>query len=89
MRFPVVVFGGLLVGSLLAWFNVVTGTLATILGNPPYNFSANMIGVFFIAASIGVTFGCYFSGPMADWLLVRMARKTAACASLSIVCRSQ
>jgi MFS family permease len=75
MRFPVIVFGGLLVGSVLAWFNVVTGTIATILGNPPYNFSTDMVGVSFVAAAIGVTVGCYFSGPLSDWLIIYMARR--------------
>lgn len=49
LRFPVVVFAGILVGSVLSWFNVVNATAALILAGPPYNFSTEMIGVMFIA----------------------------------------
>jgi MFS family permease len=75
VQFPVVLYSGLLVGSILSWFNVVNGTMATILGNLPYNFSANMIGVTYLAPIIGVTFGSYFSGWMSDILADRLARR--------------
>jgi MFS family permease len=74
-RFPVMVYSGLLVGSILAWFNVVNGTIPTILGGPPYNFSADMLGVIYISPVIGVSFGCYFSGWMSDQLADRLARR--------------
>jgi hypothetical protein len=74
-RFPVMIYSGLLVGSVLSWFNVVNGTIATVLGAAPYNFSADMLGVIYISPVIGVSFGCYFSGWMNDTLAVRMARR--------------
>ncbi|KAL6234258.1 hypothetical protein BDW75DRAFT_241266 [Aspergillus navahoensis] len=34
-NFPAMFFSGLLVGGILAWYNVVIGSLALILGNAP------------------------------------------------------
>lgn len=73
--FPGMVFGGFLVGGILGWYNVVGGSLALILGSPPYNFSANSIGLTYLAAVVGVTIGCFLSGWTADYLTVRLARR--------------
>ncbi|KAL6246597.1 hypothetical protein RBB50_006835 [Rhinocladiella similis] len=75
LRFPVVVFAGILVGSVLSWFNVVNATAALILAGPPYNFSTEMIGVMFIAPFIGCTIGCIFAGVCADRFAVWMSRR--------------
>jgi energy-converting hydrogenase Eha subunit B len=55
LQFPVVAFAGVLVGSVLSWFNVVVATIALVLGSPPYNFSTEMIGVMFIAPVSALT----------------------------------
>ncbi|KAL7930741.1 major facilitator superfamily domain-containing protein [Trichoderma chlorosporum] len=73
--FPGMSFGGLLVGGILAWYNVVGGSLALILGNAPYNFSANTIGLTYLSCVVGVTIGCFLSGWMADTLALRLARR--------------
>ncbi|CAI6083351.1 hypothetical protein V2G26_018862 [Clonostachys chloroleuca] len=73
--FPGMGFGGLLVGGILAWYNVVGGSLALILGNPPYNFSANNIGLTYLASVVGVTIGCFLSGWASDSLALRIARR--------------
>lgn len=75
LRFPAIIYSGLLVALSLSWFNVVNGTLPTVLGSPPYNFQANIIGVFYIAGVIGVSFGTYFSGQLSDRVAVYMARR--------------
>ena len=75
VRFPPVLFGGILVGSVLAWFNVVNATIALVLEAPPYNFSADMVGVMFIAPFIGCTLGCIFAGVSADTFAVWMSRR--------------
>lgn len=75
VQFPAIVFAGLLLGSILSWFNVVNGTLAAILGAEPYNFSAHMLGVTYIACVVGVTIGCYFAGMMSDQMAIFMARR--------------
>merc|ERR1711939_563102 len=74
LQFPVVVFSGVLVGSVLSWFNVVNGTAALGLAAPPYNFSTEMIGVMFIAPFIGCTVGCAFAGVSANRFAVWMSR---------------
>ena len=75
LRFPTVLFAGLLVGGILSWYNVVGGSLALILGNPPYNFSSNVIGLFYLASVIGVSIGCLITAWASDALSVWMARR--------------
>jgi MFS family permease len=77
VRFPVVLFGGILVGSVLSWFNVVNATVALVLSAEPYNFSTNAIGVMFLAPFIGCTVGCIFAGVSANRFAVWMARRKA------------
>lgn len=75
MRYPAMLFGGILVGSILSWFNVVNATIASVLGNPPYNFTANAIGLTYLAAVIGATVGCFLSGWFSDIVSERLARR--------------
>ncbi|KAK0384267.1 hypothetical protein NLU13_8355 [Sarocladium strictum] len=75
LMFPGMFFGGLLVGGILATYNVVGGSLALILGNPPYNFSASSVGLTYLACVVGVTVGCFVSGWMADILAIMLARR--------------
>lgn len=74
-QFPAVIYSGLMVGLSLSWFNVVNGILPTVLGSEPYNFDPNMIGIFYIAAVIGVSVGSYFSGQLSDTVAIYMARR--------------
>ncbi|KAJ5555837.1 hypothetical protein N7535_008268 [Penicillium sp. DV-2018c] len=75
MLFPTVIFSGLLVGSMLAWYNVVGGSMAGILGNAPYNFSTQHIGLTYFGSVIGVSLGCYFSGWLSDIVAIKLARR--------------
>ncbi|RVX73564.1 hypothetical protein B0A52_02452 [Exophiala mesophila] len=75
VRYPIIAFSGILVGSVLSWFNVVNATTALVLASPPYNFPTNMIGVMFIAPFIGCTIGCVFAGVSADRFAVWMSRR--------------
>lgn len=75
LKFPGMVFGGFLVGGILSWYNVVGGSLALILGNAPYNFTANEIGLTYLACVIGVTLGCFFTGWLSDTLALYLARR--------------
>lgn len=74
LRFPSIVFAGFTVGAVLSWFNIVNATISSVLSAPPYNFGANMIGVFFVCPAIGISFGSFFSGKIVDNFTVRMAR---------------
>lgn len=75
IRYPSVLFAGFTVGAVLSWFNVVNATIASVLAAPPYSFSSDMVGVFFVSPAIGITIGSYFSGKVVDNLTVKMARK--------------
>ncbi|ETI21502.1 hypothetical protein G647_07849 [Cladophialophora carrionii CBS 160.54] len=75
LRYPVVTFSGVLVGSVLSWFNVVNATIALVLAAPPYNFSTNGIGLIFLAPFIGCTIGCIFAGASANRFAVWMSKR--------------
>ncbi|PSS20705.1 hypothetical protein M430DRAFT_100550 [Amorphotheca resinae ATCC 22711] len=75
IRFPVIAVSGILIGSVLSWFNVVNATTALVLAAPPYNFSTEMIGVMFIAPFLGCTVGCIFAGVAANRFAVWMSRR--------------
>ncbi|KAJ5100124.1 hypothetical protein N7532_007125 [Penicillium argentinense] len=73
--FPALFYSGLLVGGILAWYNCIGGSLALVLGNEPYNFSTNSIGLVSLASFTGVTIGCCFSGWLSDIIAIRLARR--------------
>ncbi|KAK7432214.1 hypothetical protein QQZ08_001159 [Neonectria magnoliae] len=75
LRYPGMVFAGILVGGILSWYNVVGGSLALILSNEPYNFSANTIGLTYLASVVGVTIGCVVSGWLSDIMTIKLARR--------------
>ncbi|KAJ4314470.1 hypothetical protein N0V84_008871 [Fusarium piperis] len=75
LRYPTIVFGGFLVGGILSWYNVVGGSLALILGNEPYNFGTNMIGLFYLAAVVSVSIGCVLCSMTSDRMAMWFARR--------------
>ncbi|KAF4995466.1 hypothetical protein FDECE_12789 [Fusarium decemcellulare] len=75
LRYPTIVFSGFLVGGILSWYNVVGGSLALILGNEPYNFGTNTIGLFYLAAVVGVSIGCVLCSTTSDRTAVWFARR--------------
>ncbi|EED20900.1 conserved hypothetical protein [Talaromyces stipitatus ATCC 10500] len=75
LLFPTHIFSGLLVGCILAWYNVLGGSLAEVLGGAPYNFTTDQIGLTYFASVIGVSVGCYCSGWLSDILAIRLARR--------------
>ncbi|KAI7464107.1 MFS general substrate transporter [Hortaea werneckii] len=75
LSFPAVFVSGLLVGGILSWYNVLGGSLALVLGNPPYNFSADSVGLTYLASLVGVSIGCLISGWPSDKLVVFLARR--------------
>ncbi|KAL2860305.1 major facilitator superfamily domain-containing protein [Aspergillus pseudodeflectus] len=73
--FPAMFFSGLLVGGTLAWYNAMSGSMALILGEAPYNFSTNTIGLTYLACFVGVTIGCCISGWMSDVVAIQLASR--------------
>ena len=75
LRYPSIVFSGILIGSVLAWYNVLIGVIAEVFGGTPYNFSADMTGLTYIACTLGATAGCLVSGWLNDRVATFMARR--------------
>lgn len=75
LGWPVIFYAGFSYGSYLIWFNVLNATASIILGSPPYNFSASMVGLSYLACCIGVIVGSAISGRASDWLTIKLARR--------------
>lgn len=72
---PSVVYAGFSYGSNLIWFNVLNGTASLILGAPPYNFKASMVGLSYLSPLIGVAVGSIYSGYFGDRVALYLARR--------------
>lgn len=75
LSWPVIFYAGFSYGSYLIWFNVLNATASIILGGPPYNFKASMVGVSYVSCFIGVIIGALVSGRLSDWLTIKLARR--------------
>ncbi|GMK54262.1 hypothetical protein CspeluHIS016_0108480 [Cutaneotrichosporon spelunceum] len=73
-RYPVVLWSGLLYGSSLVWYNVLNATASMIL-TEKYNFSASMVGLFYLGPTVGACLSSAHSGWAADKWLMRYTRK--------------
>ncbi|KAF2024533.1 MFS general substrate transporter [Setomelanomma holmii] len=75
LSWPVIAYCGFSYGSYLILFNILNATASIILGGAPYNFSASMVGVSYVACVIGVIVGSLTSGRLSDWLTIKLARR--------------
>lgn len=75
LGWPVIFYAGFSYGSYLIWFNVLNATASIILGGPPYNFKASMVGLSYVSCCIGVVVGSIVSGRLSDWLTIKLARR--------------
>lgn len=74
-RFPAAAWTALVYASSLAWFSVILTTMSTYFTMPPYNFDAAQIGLLNLPPFIGSAIGLVFSGPMNDWLILKLAKR--------------
>lgn len=72
---PGVLFCSLVYAILLAYSTVMTTVYSTYMLDPPYNFSADQIGLMSLAPFIGSTIGSIVCGPLSDWIVVKLARR--------------
>ncbi|KUL91749.1 hypothetical protein ZTR_01398 [Talaromyces verruculosus] len=73
--FPNIMWAGFMYGFALAWYNVYNATTSSILSAAPYDFSAAIVGLSYVAPLIGATVAGIVSGPVADWLTLRLASR--------------
>ncbi|RYP06119.1 hypothetical protein DL764_003341 [Monosporascus ibericus] len=66
---------GLLYGTNLAWYNVLSATISPFLGAPPYNFSPKMIGVAYLSPFLFGAIGAVWSGRISDLIMIRLVRR--------------
>ncbi|KAF3405520.1 hypothetical protein DPV78_003130 [Talaromyces pinophilus] len=73
--FPNIMWAGFMYGFALAWYNVYNATTSSILSAAPYDFSAAIVGLSYVAPLIGAIVAGIVSGPVADWLTLRLASR--------------
>jgi MFS family permease len=73
-RFPTVAWSGFLYGINLAWYNVLNGTASPVLSGARYNWSAALVGCIYTGPIIGAALASLWSGYVADWIALRLAR---------------
>ncbi|CDK29494.1 unnamed protein product [Kuraishia capsulata CBS 1993] len=74
-RFPGVCWAGFYYGLSVVWNNILNGTSSTVLSAAPYNFSASMVGLTYIAPIVGNVIFTYCSGNLGDRLRLYIARR--------------
>lgn len=62
MRYPAVLWCALVYGVQICWLSLVSTSQAEFFESPPYNFSADAVGLINFAALIGGLFGMRFTG---------------------------
>ncbi|KAL1864991.1 hypothetical protein VTK73DRAFT_5541 [Phialemonium thermophilum] len=75
VSFPNITWAGLLYGTNLSWYNVMNGTMSTILGGAPYHFKPDMVGVAYLSPFIAGAIASLWSGRFTDALALRLARR--------------
>ncbi len=73
--YPCVLWAFLIYGTTLTWivvFSVVNGVIFTA---PPYNFSVGQAGLTSLSPFLLCILGEVISGPLNDWICVKMARR--------------
>ncbi|KAL7420325.1 hypothetical protein Q5752_005294 [Cryptotrichosporon argae] len=75
LRFPILVWAGILYGSALVWYNVLNATASTILSAAPYNFPASTVGAMYASALIGAICSGFYAGWFGDRFAIWFARR--------------
>ncbi|KAH8892305.1 MFS general substrate transporter [Thozetella sp. PMI_491] len=73
---PGVAYMSLVYAILLAWGAVMSAAMATYMLEPPYNFTSTGIGLMSLAGFIGNTLGSIACGPISDWIILQLAKRT-------------
>ena len=73
--FPNILWAAFLYGTTIAWYSVINATISMILGAPPYNFPATMVGVAYLSPLVFGAIACVWSGKLSDVLTIRLAKR--------------
>lgn len=72
--FPVVMWAGFYYAFSLVWYSVYNGTASSVYSGAPYNFSSASVGLTYLGPLIGALIGGFYSGYIADKIMMRIAR---------------
>ncbi|KAL2064573.1 hypothetical protein VTL71DRAFT_3710 [Oculimacula yallundae] len=72
---PHVMFTALQFASGVAWLVLFLTILSVVFSAPPYAFNTAQIGMMGLGPFVGNAFGSVYGGPMADWAVMRLARR--------------
>ncbi|KAK9245138.1 MFS general substrate transporter [Lipomyces tetrasporus] len=74
-KLPIVLWAGLFHGVAACAFSSMNATASVILSAPPYNFKSSIVGLFYIAPTIGSAIGSYWAGDVSDRICIYLARR--------------
>ncbi|RDW80295.1 MFS general substrate transporter-24 [Coleophoma cylindrospora] len=72
---PAVLYVSLQYGACLSWVSVVATTESDAFSTDPYNFTTIGIGNLNLPPFIGAILAAFYSGPLSDWLIIRLAKR--------------
>ncbi|ODQ67690.1 MFS general substrate transporter [Nadsonia fulvescens var. elongata DSM 6958] len=75
VRLPIVIWASFIHGIAVCCFTSTNATASVILSAAPYNFKSSMVGLTYIAPTIGAVLGGFWSGEISDIFCLWMARR--------------
>ncbi|RKL21207.1 hypothetical protein BFJ68_g2476 [Fusarium oxysporum] len=72
---PHVMFTALQFASGVCWLVIFMQIISIVFSAPPYSFTTAGIGYMALGPFVGNIFGSIYGGPLADWTVVRLARR--------------
>ncbi|KAF9767804.1 hypothetical protein IL306_014967 [Fusarium sp. DS 682] len=72
---PHVMFTALQFASGVCWLVIFMQIILIVFSAPPYNFTTAGIGYMPLGPFVGNIFGSIYGGPLADWTVIRLARR--------------
>lgn len=72
---PAVFYVSLQYGACLSWVSVIATTESDAFSTDPYNFTTIGIGNLNLPPFVGAIFAAFYSGPLSDWLIIRLAKR--------------
>ncbi|KAK9477029.1 MFS general substrate transporter [Lipomyces japonicus] len=74
-KLPIVLWAGCYQGVAVCAFSSMNATASVILSTPPYGFKSSIVGLFYIAPTIGTAAGALWAGEVSDRLCIWLAKR--------------